>query len=46
MEQIFVEGVRSNPSEYPIDPHQNTHEEYNNDRKDNSPEQHLGDKNK
>ena len=46
MEQIFVEGVRSNPSEYPIDPHQNTHEEYNNERKDNSPEHHLGDKNK
>jgi len=43
LEQIFVEGVRSNPTEYPIDPHQNTHEYY---EKDNTFEQHLGDKNK
>lgn len=44
LEQIFVEGVRSNPTEYPIDPHQNNHEYYDNSHSINSPEQHLGDK--
>lgn len=43
-EQIFVEGVRSNPTEYPIDPHQNDHWFYDDQRKANEPELHLGDK--
>lgn len=42
MEQIFVEGVRSNPTEYPIDPHQNTHEYYQNPPNVNDAENHLG----
>jgi len=46
MEQIFVEGVRANPNEYPMDPHQNTHEYYENGAEGNDPELHLGDKNK
>lgn len=45
MEQIFVEGIRANPTEYPMDPHQNTHEAYNNNYEKNDPELHLGDKN-
>jgi len=43
-EQIFVEGVRSNPTEYPIDPHQNDHWVYDNKRDKIEPELHLGEK--
>ena len=46
MEQIFVEGIRANPTEYPMDPHQNTHEYYKNEQGANDPERHLGERNK
>jgi|LakMenEpi03Aug12_release.lakeMendotaPanAssembly.Ray.scaffolds.fasta_scaffold00982_16 hypothetical protein len=42
MEQIFVEGIRSDSKEYPMDPHQNTHEYYQDGPNPNLAEKHLG----